>query len=70
MLACTDARTNLGSLLHFSLDNVDLATFLHVFDTLVPGTFQKMILVAEDPSGDVPSDTFHFKGVSSLVRTS
>lgn len=56
---------------HLSPDNVDLATFLPVFDTPAPGTFQKMILAAtKGPSGDVPSDTFHFKGVSALVRTS
>jgi len=60
------------ALFHLFFDNVDLATFLlPVFDTPVPGTFQKMILAApRGPSGDVPSDMFHFKGVSPLVRTS
>lgn len=36
------------------LDKADLATFYQVFDTSVPGTFQKMILATEGPSGDVP----------------
>lgn len=34
------------ALFHLFLDNVDLATFLPVFDTPVPATFQKMILAA------------------------
>lgn len=31
---------------HLFFDNIDLATFLPVFDTPVLGTFQKMILAA------------------------
>lgn len=34
------------ALFHLFFDNVDLATFLLVFDTPVSGTFQKMILAA------------------------
>lgn len=48
-------RISLAAVFHLVLfDNVDLATFYQVFDTSVPGTFQKMILATEGPSSDVP----------------